>query len=72
MPKMKTNRAAAKRFRVTKGGKVKVKQSYLRHILTTKSKKRKRKLRKTSLVDGADLKQVRRLLPYAKISSKAR
>ncbi|HUU00712.1 MAG TPA: 50S ribosomal protein L35 [Myxococcota bacterium] len=72
MPKMKTNRGAAKRFKVTKGGKVKVKHSKLRHILTTKSKKRKRKMRKTSFVDGADLKQVRRLLPYAKISSKER
>jgi len=65
MPKIKTNRAAAKRFRVTKRGKVKAKRAYLRHILTTKSQKKKRKMRKAKLLSGADLKQVRRLLPYA-------
>ena len=64
MPKMKTNRAAAKRFRVTKSGKVRAKRAYLRHILTTKRKKMKRRLRKPKLVSDADLKQVRRLLPY--------
>lgn len=64
MPKMKTNRGAAKRFRVTKRGKVKAKQSYLRHILTSKSSKRKRKLRKATYIDRSNMKQVRRLLPY--------
>jgi large subunit ribosomal protein L35 len=64
MPKMKTNRAAAKRFRFTKSGKVKAKRAYLRHILTTKSKTQKRRLRKSGTISAADLKQVRRLLPY--------
>jgi large subunit ribosomal protein L35 len=64
MPKMKTNRAAAKRFKVTKRGKVKAKQAYLRHILTTKAKKKKRHLRKSKLIDDSNMKQVRRLLPY--------
>jgi len=64
MPKMKTNRGAAKRFKRTKRGKVKAKQAYLRHILTTKSKKRKRHLRKAKLLDSTNLKQVARLLPY--------
>jgi len=61
---MKTNRGAAKRFKVTKKGKVKAKQSYLRHILTCKSTKRKRKLRKATYIDSSNMKQVRRLLPY--------
>ena len=65
MPKMKTNRAAAKRFRKTKGGKVKAKRAYLRHILTTKAQKKKRKLRKAKMLAKADHKQVSRLLPYA-------
>ena len=65
MPKMKTNRGAAKRFKVTKRGKVKAKQSSMRHILTTKNRKRKRHLRKSKLIDRTNLKQVSRLLPYA-------
>ncbi len=65
MPKIKTNRAAAKRFRRTKKGKVRAKCAYLRHILTTKNKKQKRRLRKAKLLSPADMKQVRRLLPYA-------
>jgi large subunit ribosomal protein L35 len=65
MPKMKTNRGAAKRFRVTKRGKVKAKKANLRHILTTKPKKRKRHLRKAKLIDRTNLKQVKRLLPYS-------
>lgn len=64
MPKMKTNRAAAKRFRFTKKGKVKAKRAYMRHILTTKSKKQKRRLRSSKTLSQADLRQVRRLLPY--------
>jgi len=72
MPKMKTNRGAAKRFKVTKRGKVKAKKSYLRHILTSKSQKRKRKLRKATYLNSNDLKQVRRLLPYAKIRTQGR
>jgi large subunit ribosomal protein L35 len=65
MPKMKTNRGAAKRFKVTKRGKVKAKRANLRHILTTKNRKRKRRLRKSMLLDKTNLKQVSRLLPYS-------
>jgi len=64
MPKLKTNRGAAKRFKVKKSGKVKAKKGNLRHILTTKNRKRKRKLRKAVHLEGADLKQAKRLLPY--------
>ena len=65
MPKMKTNRGAAKRFRKTGGGGFKCSQSHLRHILTKKSTKRKRHLRAGDQVDKADVPMVRRLLPYA-------
>lgn len=64
MPKIKTNRAAAKRFRKTKKGKIKAKCAYMRHILTTKAQKKKRGLRKSKYLAKADLKQVQRLLPY--------
>ena len=64
MPKMKTNRGAAKRFKKTGTGKVKRRRAYLRHILTTKTRKQKRRLRKPGLVDGANAKAVQRLLPY--------
>lgn len=62
MPKMKSNRGAAKRFRKTANGKIKRKQSHLRHILTKKSRKRKRQLRKSSLVSQEDTARIRRLL----------
>lgn len=62
MPKMKSNRGAAKRFRKTANGKIKRKQSHLRHILTKKSRKRKRQLRKSSLVSQGDTARIRRLL----------
>ncbi|GMV99194.1 MAG: 50S ribosomal protein L35 [Candidatus Hydrogenedentota bacterium] len=64
MPKMKTNKAAKKRFRVTKNGKVLRKQAGVRHILTKKSAKRKRNLHKTTLLSEAESDRVRRLLPY--------
>ncbi|MEE9275022.1 MAG: 50S ribosomal protein L35 [bacterium] len=64
MPKLKTNRGAAKRFKITGSGKVKRNQAHHRHILTKKTRKRKRDLRHGALVSGADLPQVRRLLPY--------
>lgn len=64
MPKMKTNRGAAKRFSVTGKGKIKRRRAYLRHILTTKTSKQKRHLRKSGLVDEADVKSIRRLIPY--------
>jgi large subunit ribosomal protein L35 len=65
MPKLKTNRGAAKRFRVRAKGGFKRGQSHLNHILTKKSTKRKRHLRATAEVADADLKSVRRMLPYA-------
>ena len=65
MPKMKTNRGAAKRFRRTASGKFKRSQSHLNHILTKKSTKRKRPLRATLAIADSDTKAVRRLLPYS-------
>ncbi len=64
MPKMKTNRGAAKRFSVTGSGKLKRRKAFLRHILTSKSTKQKRHLRQSALVDGANEKSLRRLVPY--------
>ena len=64
MPKMKTNRGAAKRFKTTGTGKVVRNKAYSSHILTKKSTKRKRNLRKSGLVDASDLKNIARLLPY--------
>jgi large subunit ribosomal protein L35 len=65
MPKLKTNRGAAKRFRRTSGGGFKRSQSHRRHILTKKSSKRKRQLRSPITIDKADVAMVKRLLPYA-------
>ncbi len=62
MPKQKTNRSAAKRFKKTGTGKYKRRKAYTSHILTKKSSKRKRKLRKPALVSKADEKRVKRLL----------
>ncbi len=62
MPKMKSNRAAMKRFRKTASGQVKRKHSHLRHILTKKDRARKRKLRRAAYVHKADLKNVKRML----------
>ncbi|MBD5370448.1 MAG: 50S ribosomal protein L35 [Bacteroides sp.] len=62
MPKVKTNAASKKRFALTGTGKVKRKHAYHSHILTKKSKKRKRNLDHTTLVDSANIKQVRSLL----------
>jgi len=64
MPKMKTNRGAAKRFRCTGSGKIARRKAYTSHILTKKSTKRKRNLRKGTLVDSANLAGVKRLVPY--------
>jgi large subunit ribosomal protein L35 len=64
MPKMKTNRAAAKRFHATANGKVRRYKAYARHILTTKTSKQKRGLRAHSLVDQTNLKSIAKLLPY--------
>lgn len=65
MPKMKTNRGAAKRFSRTGSGGFKCAQSHHRHILTKKSTKRKRHLRGTTLVAAVDVPMVRRLLPHS-------
>lgn len=62
MPKIKTNRAAAKRFKKTGGGKFKRSKAYKGHLLTKKNTKRKRSLRKAGLVDKADIDKVKRLL----------
>jgi large subunit ribosomal protein L35 len=62
MPKVKTNRAAAKRFKRTASGKFKRWKSGKSHILTKKSRKRKRHLRQATLVDETNVRQVRRLL----------
>jgi len=62
MPKIKTNRGARKRFRVTASGKIKRAKAYSSHILTKKSSKRKRKLRKSTDVSEADSRRVRRML----------
>ena len=62
MPKLKTNRAAAKRFRLTGTGKVKRNCAYTSHILTKKSTKTKRKLRQATLVHEADTPRVKKLL----------
>jgi len=62
MPKMKTNRAAAKRFRTKPGGKIKRAHAYHSHILTKKTTKQKRRLRSKTHVSHANLKSVRRLL----------
>ncbi len=64
MAKLKTNRAAAKRFKATGSGKLKRSKAYTSHILTKKSTKRKRNLRKPGLVDETNAKQMKRLLPY--------
>ena len=64
MPKIKTNRGAAKRFSVTARGKIKVKKAYASHILTKKSTKRKRKLREANYLSPSDIKGVKRLIPY--------
>ena len=65
MPKMKTNRGAAKRFKKTASGKFKRGYAYKSHILTKMSTKRKRKLRGTDEVDASNKKAVKRLLPYS-------
>lgn len=65
MPKIKTNRGAAKRFKRTASGRFKRAQSHLNHILTKKSTKRKRHLRAQAMIHSADAAAVRRMLPYS-------
>ncbi len=65
MPKMKTKRGAAKRFRVRPGGSIKRGQAFKRHILTKKTTKNKRQLRGSAEVMAVDIAHVRAMLPYA-------
>ena len=62
MPKMKTHRGAAKRFKVTKSGKVKYSKQGRRHILTKKRRKRKRALRKSAYLNSTDAKRIKKIL----------
>lgn len=64
MPKMKSNSGAKKRFKVTGSGKVKRKKAGRRHILTKKSRKTKRNLRKDTTVDKTQEKNVKKMIPY--------
>jgi large subunit ribosomal protein L35 len=64
MPKMKSNRGAAKRFSFTKTGKVKYKRSYLRHHAWAKNRKQKRRLRHPGILNSTDARAIHRLLPY--------
>ena len=66
MPKMKTNRSAAKRFKLTGTGKLKRNKAYKSHILTKKSAKRKRNLRKPAMTDESNVKNMLKILPYIK------
>ena len=65
MPKIKTHRGAAKRFKATASGKFVRGHSFARHILTSKCSKRKRKLDQTKIVDKTDQGRLRQMLPYA-------
>ncbi len=64
MPKMKSSRGAMKRFKVTATGKVKRSRGGKSHLLSSKSKKRKRRLRQTTLVSASETKTIRKLIPY--------
>ena len=64
MPKMKTSRAAAKRFKLTGTGKLKRAKAYKSHILTKKSTKRKRNLRQAAITDSTNVKNMKKILPY--------
>jgi large subunit ribosomal protein L35 len=64
MPKMKSNRGAAKRFKATATGRVKRAQAFKNHILTKKSTKRKRHLRPMEMVNEGDQRSIKRMLPY--------
>lgn len=65
MPKMKTHKGAAKRFRVTGKGKIVRNRAYKSHILEKKSAKRKRQLRHSVVVSDNDYKRIKRMLPYS-------
>jgi len=64
MPKLKTRKSVAKRFRLTKTGKIKRKRAFKSHLLGCKTSKRKRQLGRSDLVSGADVSAIRKMLPY--------
>ena len=64
MPKLKTHKGAAKRFKKTATGKIKRGHSFARHILTSKDTKRKRHLDKDVILDKADVRKIKRMIPY--------
>ena len=64
MPKIKTSSAAAKRFKKTATGKLKRYKAYKTHVLTKKSPKRKRNLRKATMTDASNFKNMKKILPY--------
>jgi large subunit ribosomal protein L35 len=64
VPKIKTNRGAAKRFKKTGTGKLKAKRAFARHILTKKATSRKRGLRSPKIVEQSDTKGIKKLIPY--------
>ena len=64
MPKLKTHSGAAKRFKKTGTGKIKRGHAFARHILTSKGSKRKRKLDRDVIMDKADTRKIKRMLPY--------
>ncbi|MDD6449963.1 50S ribosomal protein L35 [Lachnospiraceae bacterium YH-ros2228] len=64
MPKTKTKRAAAKRFKLTANGNLKRSKAFKSHILTKKSTKRKRNLRKAGYADETNVKNMKKILPY--------
>lgn len=64
MPKMKTHKGAAKRFKLTGTGKVKRNKGFTSHLLTSKPAKRKRNLRQSAIVDKTDQRNIKTLLPY--------
>jgi len=64
MPKLKTRKGVAKRFKITKSGKIKKRSANRGHLLTGRTTKRKRKLRKSGYLTNTEAKMIRRLLPY--------
>ncbi len=64
MPKLKTHRGAAKRFKRTATGKFLRSQAFKQHLLTSKARARKRKLRSTTVVTGVEVRKLKRMLPY--------
>ncbi len=65
MPKMKTNKSAAKRFKITGKGKIKRRRANKSHLNEEKPSKRKRRLRRPALVSEKEVKKIKKLLPYA-------